>query len=113
MRRFVLSLALCYFVLVFFSPFSIAIISLGEERASTDASICACFGFVCFLLLSGIDCGLLLWHFLDFSLIFFYLGFTVFSRVFYIEQIVHQRWSKTGAYLISDVINIDRKEQGF
>ena len=36
-RRFVLYLALCYFVLVFFSPFSIAITSLGEERASFDA----------------------------------------------------------------------------
>ena len=36
-RRFVLCLALCYFVLVFFSPFSIAITSLGEETASLDA----------------------------------------------------------------------------
>ena len=33
-RRFVLCLSLCYFVLVFFSPFSIAITSLGEERAN-------------------------------------------------------------------------------
>ena len=33
-RRFVLSLAFCYFVLVFFSPFSIA---LGEERANLSA----------------------------------------------------------------------------
>ena len=33
-RRLVLCLALCYFVLVFFSPFSIAITSLGEERAN-------------------------------------------------------------------------------
>ena len=33
-RRFVLSLALCYFVVVFFSLFSIAIIPLGEERAN-------------------------------------------------------------------------------
>ena len=32
--RFVLSLALCYFVFVFFSPFSIAITFLGEERAN-------------------------------------------------------------------------------
>ena len=32
-RRFVLCLTLCYFVLVFLSPFSIAITSLGEERA--------------------------------------------------------------------------------
>ena len=33
-RRFVLCLALCYCVLVLFSPLSIAITSLGEERAS-------------------------------------------------------------------------------
>ena len=30
-------LVLCYFVLVFFSPFSIAITSLGEERANLSA----------------------------------------------------------------------------
>ena len=36
-RRFVLCLALCYFVLVCFSPFSIAITSLWEERASLGA----------------------------------------------------------------------------
>ena len=37
-RRFVLCLTLCYFVLVFFSPFSIAITSLGEERANVSVS---------------------------------------------------------------------------
>ena len=31
-RRSVLCLTLCYFVLVFFSPFNIAVTSLGEER---------------------------------------------------------------------------------
>ena len=36
-RRFVLCLTLCYFVLVFFSSFSIAITSLGEERANLSA----------------------------------------------------------------------------
>ena len=36
-RRFILSLALCYFVPVFFSPFSIAITSLGEEGANLGA----------------------------------------------------------------------------
>ena len=36
-RRFVLCLTLCLFVLVFFSPFSIAITSLGEERANLSA----------------------------------------------------------------------------
>ena len=35
--RFFLSLALCYFVLVFFSPFSIAITSLWEERVNLSA----------------------------------------------------------------------------
>ena len=32
-RRFVVCLSVCHFVLVFFSPFSIAITSLGEESA--------------------------------------------------------------------------------
>ena len=36
--RFVLCLTLCYFVLVFFSPFSIAITSLGEERERANYS---------------------------------------------------------------------------
>ena len=33
----VVCLTLCHFVLVFFSPFSIAITSLGEERANLSA----------------------------------------------------------------------------
>ena len=45
-RQFVLSLALCYFVLVFFSPFSIAITSLGVKRAN----LCAFRIFVRFIL---------------------------------------------------------------
>ena len=36
-RRFILCLTLCHFVQVFFSPFSIAITSLGEERANLSA----------------------------------------------------------------------------
>ena len=36
-RRFALCLTLCYFVLRFFSPFSIAITSLGEEIANLSA----------------------------------------------------------------------------
>ena len=35
--RFVFSLALCYFLLVFFSPFNIAITLLGEKRANLSA----------------------------------------------------------------------------
>ena len=38
-RRSILCLTLCYLVLVFFSPFSIAITSLGLERE--------CFSYVC------------------------------------------------------------------
>ena len=45
-RRFVLCLALCYFVLVFFSPFNIAITTLGKEKAS----LCAFCAFVRFVL---------------------------------------------------------------
>ena len=36
-RRFVVCISVCQFVLVFFSPFSIAITSLGEERANLSA----------------------------------------------------------------------------
>ena len=36
-RRFVVCLSMCHFVLVFLSPFSIAITSLGEERANPSA----------------------------------------------------------------------------
>ena len=34
---FVVCLSVCHFVLVFFSPFSFAITSLGEERANLSA----------------------------------------------------------------------------
>ena len=36
-RRFVVCLSVCHVVLVFFSPFSISITSLGEERANLSA----------------------------------------------------------------------------
>ena len=36
-RRFAVCLSMCYFVLVFFSLFSIAITSLGKERANLSA----------------------------------------------------------------------------
>ena len=37
MRRFVVCLSMCHFVLVFFCPFSIGITLLGEERANLSA----------------------------------------------------------------------------
>ena len=36
-RRFIVCLSVCHFVLVFFSPFSIAITSLGDERANLSS----------------------------------------------------------------------------
>ena len=64
-RRFVVCLSVCHFVLVFFSPFSIVITSLGEGSANLSAfrirlfGLCL-FGFVGFLFLfgSGNGCGL-------------------------------------------------------
>ena len=48
-RRFVLCLTLCHFVLVLFSPFSIAITSLGEEIANLSAFLTFVqFVLVCF-----------------------------------------------------------------
>ena len=60
-RRFVVCLSVCHFVLGFFSPFSIAISPLGEERANLSA-FCTFARFVLvgflFLLGSGKGCGL-------------------------------------------------------
>ena len=58
-RRFVVCLSVCHFVLVFYSPFSIAITSLGEERANLSAfrTFVRFIGFL-FFLGSGKGCGL-------------------------------------------------------
>ena len=65
LRGDVVCLSVCHFVLVFFSPFSIAITSLGKERELILVlfvrlfDLCL-FGFVSFLFLlrSGKGCGL-------------------------------------------------------
>ena len=63
-RRFDFCLALCYFVLVFFSPFNIAITSLGEEIVLVlyvrlfDMRLFFIFYFFIFLISAqNIDCG--------------------------------------------------------
>ena len=70
-RRFVLNLALCYFVLAF----SVLLPRLGKRELllvlSYVCSICAYLVFL-FLLGYGKGCGLWLWHSLDFSLTFFF-----------------------------------------
>ena len=67
-RRLILCLTLCCFVLVFFSPFSIAITSFEEERANLSAfRTCVRFALVWFCLFSlpfGVWEGLRFWTFL-------------------------------------------------
>ena len=71
-----------------FSPFSIAITSLGEEKANLSAFCTfvrfALVWFVCFLflLVSGKGSGLWLWHSMDFSLTLFGLWCRCFKCVF-------------------------------
>ena len=90
-RLFVLCLTLCHFVLVLFSPFSIAITSLGEERANLSA-FRTFFSIYAYLYLSVsssswclrravvCDCGtpwtFLLHCFFFFFFFFFFLRFT-------------------------------------
>ena len=69
---------MCRFVLVFFSPFSIAITSLGKERANLSVFrtfVRFALIWICrFPLPLGVweGLGLWLWHSLDFSLTFFF-----------------------------------------
>ena len=79
------SLALCYFVLMFFSPFSIVMTSLWKERANLSAFRTfvrfALVWFVCFLflLVSREGYGLWFWHSLGFfSYLFFKCPNTLF-----------------------------------
>ena len=61
--------------LCFFSPFSIASTSLGEERANLSAFrtfVRFVLVWFCRVLLSGKGCGFWLWHSMDFSLSFFW-----------------------------------------
>ena len=61
-RRFVVCLTLCYFVLVFFGPFSIAITLLGEERVNLSTFVrlfdLRLFGFVEFVMSTRLSLSL-------------------------------------------------------
>ena len=75
-RQFILSLARC-FVLVFSVLLALRLPRLRKRELILVLFVrlfdLRVFGFVCFffLLVSGKDCGLLLWYSLDFSLTFF------------------------------------------
>ena len=89
MRRFVLCLALCYFVLIFFSSFSIAITSLGEERANLSAfRTFVRFALVWFRLL---PLPLGVWEGLRFVIVALP---GLFSYLFFILLTVLRRWSR-------------------
>ena len=73
------SLALCYFFHVFSALLAVQLPRLGKKELISlffvRFSDLRLFGFVCFLflLVSGKGCGLWLWHYLVFSLSFFFV----------------------------------------
>ena len=79
-RQFVLCLTLCHFVLVFFSPFSIAITSLGEERANLSA-FCTFVRFVLVWICRFLSLGV--WEGLQFVIVALP---GLFSYPFFVEQ---------------------------
>ena len=88
-RRFVLCLALCYFVFVFSILLALQLPSLGRKLVMVlFVRLCdlQLFDFVCFhfTLVFGKGCGLWLWHSLGFSLIPFFkaLASIVYLRYF-------------------------------
>ena len=88
-RRFVVCLSVCHFVLVFFSPFSIAITSLGEERAKLSAFRT----FVRFVLvwICRFPLPLWVWEGLHFVIVAFP---GLFSYVYFALLDVLGRWSR-------------------
>ena len=77
-KRFVLALSCVNLFLYFFSPFCIALSLLGKKELILVLFVrlfgLRLLGFVCFLFLfvSGMGCGLWMWHFLDIFLIFLF-----------------------------------------
>ena len=74
-RRFVLCLALCYFILVFLVLLALRLPSLGKRELDLVLFVrvfdLRLFGFVCFLflLVSGKGCGLGVWEGLRFVIV--------------------------------------------
>ena len=93
-RRFVLCLTLCRFVLVFFCPFSIAITSLGEERA--DLSALRTFVRFVLVWICRFPLPLGVWEGLRFVIValpglFSYLFFSMFMRDFFLLFLLKAR----------------------
>ena len=71
-RQFVVRLILCHFVLVFFSPFSIAITSLGEERA--NLSVFCTFDRFVLVWICQFPLPLVVWEGLRFVLVLLFVA---------------------------------------
>ena len=95
-RRFVLSLALWYFV-VFFRPFSITITSLGEERANLSAFRT----FVRFVWFCLFPLPLGVWEGLRFVIVTL-LG--LFSYLFCMVPKMFEPWKFENIYIVLDVV---------
>ena len=95
-RRFVVYLSVCHFVLVLFSPFSIAITSLGEERA--NLSVFLTFARFVLVWICRFPLPLGVWEGLRFVIValpglFSYLSFTCRRAFTYFIVI----WNKTNS----------------
>ena len=91
LRRFVLCLTVCHFVLVFFSPVSIAITSLGEERA--NLSVFRTFVLLVLVWICRFPLSLSVWEGLRFVIVAFpglfsYLFFFL-STLLFIHFLLH------------------------
>ena len=98
-RRFVVRLSVCHFVLVFFSPFSIAITSLGEERANFGAFhtfVRFVLVWICrFSLPLGVGGGGLQFVIVALPGLFSYLFFQIDAMLFLPRHCVGDKISKT------------------
>ena len=86
-RRFVVCLSVCHFVLMFFSPFSIAITSLEEERANLSA-LCTFVRFV-LVWICRFPLPLVVWKGLRFVIVALP---GLFSYLFFSEKVIHTKY---------------------
>ena len=111
-RRFVVCLSVCHFVLVVFSPFSIAITSLGEERANLSA-FCTFVRFV-LVWICRFPLPLGVWEGLRFVIValpglfsYLFLGRVVLDRLFYGPSCPGP--TSLGRVVLNQIILIHRK----
>ena len=107
-RRFVVCRSVCHFVLVFFNPFSIAIASLGEERASLSAFR----AFVRFVLvwICGYPLPLGVWKELRFVIVALPGHLLLFLQSCVIDEVEH---TSVVRYLMCIVLQNNKRTHAF